>query len=520
MVNGPLLVVAIVFLAILWFGFIAPETNGADSNRDGQNASTSINTDAPGANPAAPGEVAVPTVEGAANETFAPSALTPLDESLEVDAAGSAGTGITGSASGDTVGDLEDELSTLSDQVGGGATPEADADTDTPATTDESAEDLAPTPVPTEAPPVASIDSLLVAAGFDTGELVSPNRDCAMASDQRSGSPSHLLLDCPVGSDIDAPAGGHVVGIWSDDQPDSPSSVPTTVAWSWTDIANLGSAVVIDHGPLGDWKNVTSVIAGFGTVDPALQIAGPVVFGDQLGTVEDSALRWQIWADNRPLGTEDSGTRSASSTGDQVAASGLASVGHPVADSSCPLDLVNTEELPNADRSYRNGIHRGVDFVCGATGNSAYAFADGTVVMVKRDYVEPTSANRNAVLANATVAGFTPRWTLNMVYGNFVVIEHGGVAGGETYTISAHLASVDPAIAVGAQVSGGDTIGAIGNTGTGPAAAGVGSTDRSYHLHWELFIDGRWLAQDLGPTETADIYEALLCSGPRPMHGC
>lgn len=476
MTNLLILAVGFVILSLVLFLFLG----GSDD--------VPVTTDVAGESTTAQ---EVPTSEPTTQEALTPSSLTPVADEALLD-------------------ELEGEVADRKEQVEDGGII---APTSPPLFSTPAAE-------PTEAPSLGTVESVLIGDGFDTGDLVSPGAACQFSADLRSSSPSHLEMRCPAGSVVTAPATGRVVGVWSEDQPDNASSAPVTESWNWADIANLGASVVIDHGPMASWRNVTSVLSGFDSVDASLSIAAPVASGDSLGTVGESGLRWQIWVDNQLLASRASSAGGPSLERDKIAATGLSANAYRIADDDCPLDLVNPGELPNAARSYRNGIHRGVDLVCGTSGHNAYAFVDGTVVMVNSRYEDPNPGDRNAVLANASAAGFTPHWTLNMLYGNFVVIEHGQIDGREIYSISAHLDSVAPEIEVGVAVTGGQLIGTIGNTGTGPAAAGVGPNDRSYHLHWELFVDGRWLAQGLSEIETVDVYKDLLCSGDRPLNGC
>jgi len=178
--------------------------------------------------------------------------------------------------------------------------------------------------------------------------------------------------------------------------------------------------------------------------------------------------------------------------------------------SDCGLPLDVAVSLPNSPRAYRSGTHAGIDFICLERGRSAVAAMGGRVVMAMGDYQDPTPADRSEVLGVAAQAGRTPFWTLAMLYGNFVVLDHGVIEGiGHVLSIYAHLESLDPAMSPGAQVARGQRLGEIGNRGTEPSATGV-DDPRSLHLHWEIHIDDTYLGAGLTAEETREIYGVLF----------
>lgn len=178
--------------------------------------------------------------------------------------------------------------------------------------------------------------------------------------------------------------------------------------------------------------------------------------------------------------------------------------------SSCGLPLDVPASLPNSSRAYRSGTHQGIDFICQVTGRSAVAALQGRVVMAVGDYVDPLPVDRTAVLGIAGTLGATPPWTLAMLYGNFVVLDHGSLDGvGHVVTIYAHLAEVDPALRIGAEVAAGQRLGEIGNLGTESAALGI-LNPSSLHLHWEIHIDALYLGAGLDAASTRAVYATLF----------
>lgn len=178
--------------------------------------------------------------------------------------------------------------------------------------------------------------------------------------------------------------------------------------------------------------------------------------------------------------------------------------------SDCGLPLDSPESLPNAARDYRSGVHQGIDFICGESGRDALAALDGRVVMAVGDYVDPSPEDRQAVLDTAASVGRTPPWTLALLFGNFVALDHGVIDGvGHVATIYAHLEAIDDAIRPGVAVTAGQRLGEIGNHGTLTAATGS-NRPQSLHLHWEIHVDDLYLGAGLTTSETRDLYATLF----------
>ena len=356
-----------------------------------------------------------------------------------------------------------------------------------------------------------------------SGLLVSASSICDSVEDRIDQSPPTLAFTCdPLRQQAQAPADGRVVAIWRDGAPLDDVAlpgVPSSVDWSFADVAALSPAVVIDHGPLGEWRNVASVIGFVDELDPSLAIGDQVTAGQPLGRAR--TVVWQPWfgggafADqlSRSILPADEATSFAALIADDLV---------PVVDERCPFDETVIGELPNAAREYRNGIHRGVDFVCAALDRPAYAGLDGTVVLVVDDFESPDAEARASLLAGTALltGGRTPHWILTMLYGNHVVIDHGTIDGRETWSISAHLDTVAVGIMPGAPIAAGDEIGTVGSSGTAAGTEGPIDGDRSVHLHWELIIDGSFLAEGLDAGTTSEVYRTLLCGEARPHGGC
>lgn len=197
-------------------------------------------------------------------------------------------------------------------------------------------------------------------------------------------------------------------------------------------------------------------------------------------------------------------------TADAALAMANSLAGEAVLPSDCGVPYDVAESLPNSARDYRSGIHQGIDFICLERGRDAVSALPGRVVMAVGDYVDPEPADREAVLGIAGLAGVTPAHTLTMLYGNYVVVDHGIVPDvGHVASIYAHLEELDPAMLPGVEVTAGQRLGEIGNRGTDSAARDT-ERPQSIHLHWELHVDGLYLAAGLDSGQTAEVYRALF----------
>ena len=175
------------------------------------------------------------------------------------------------------------------------------------------------------------------------------------------------------------------------------------------------------------------------------------------------------------------------------------------------VPLQDSASLPNSPRDYRSGVHQGIDFICGDFGASATTPLAGRVVMMVNNFVDPIPSDRNSLLSIASQTGSTPPWTLAMLYGNFVVVDHGVIPDvGHTVTVYAHLDSVDSGLRLGQQVQAGQELGLIGRTGTSTSASG-GDRPQSIHLHWELYVDDVYFGAGLGEgARTSQLYQTLF----------
>ena len=341
---------------------------------------------------------------------------------------------------------------------------------------------------------------------------------------------------------------------------------------AFTNAMLSGSYVVVDHGIIEDVGHVVSLYAHLDAVDPGIRVGMRVDAGQRLGGIgntgtragasgrryEQLHLHWNFYVDDQYLGAglSTAETREvyaelfkhATGTGAEpespgvetaagrspgpaqpgtITPSGRKLLAEPIpleqaraaaerlaADIVVPTDChpvlpAWASALPNAPRPYRSGIHQGVDFGCPTLGHPVTAALGGRVVIAVGDFEDPTPLERNQLLDTAAVIGATPPYTLVMLYGNHVVIDHGIIDGvGHVVSLYAHLDALEPGIRPGLGVEAGQPLGTIGNSGTNAGASGA--IYDQLHLHWELHVDGQYLGIGLSYADTRDVYTALF----------
>ncbi len=160
--------------------------------------------------------------------------------------------------------------------------------------------------------------------------------------------------------------------------------------------------------------------------------------------------------------------------------------------------------LPNAPRTYRNGIHRGIDFYVN-WGTPVRAVASGVIIRADHSYEEISSDFRQQLLKETKQLGRTPSDVFeHVLVGRSVYIDHGFdlVPGYRAVSIYAHLSHINGEIKPGTIVSAGQMIGLSGNSGTGPSTRG---SRKGAHLHWELILQDEGGEYYLGQGFKSDL---------------
>jgi murein DD-endopeptidase MepM/ murein hydrolase activator NlpD len=167
------------------------------------------------------------------------------------------------------------------------------------------------------------------------------------------------------------------------------------------------------------------------------------------------------------------------------------------------------DQMPNAIRDYRAGIHEGVDFFTSyacvdvAKDTPALAAADGVVIRADHDYRALTQQEIDDLEAKSVAQGYTDEGTLDKFRGRQVWVDHGnGVV-----TRYCHLDGVPAGIEAGTHVSQGEAVGLIGDSGTPESAS---DPDFEIHLHFEIRTGKTYLGAGLDPRATRNIYEQVF----------
>lgn len=192
---------------------------------------------------------------------------------------------------------------------------------------------------------------------------------------------------------------------------------------------------------------------------------------------------------------------------------------HPVLDARIPRPFVwpvqggclpQTDALlPNAPRTYRNGVHEGLDFYPGSScavvqfGTPVKAMYPGTVVRADLDYQDITPQQVRDLAALTARQGFSDPTTLDTYRGRQVWVDHGG----SVATRYCHLSSITPGIRAGAQVKAGQQLGGVGESGTPEFITAPGT---EMHLHAEVRIGDTFLGEGVEPSVVRSLYLQLF----------
>jgi len=160
-------------------------------------------------------------------------------------------------------------------------------------------------------------------------------------------------------------------------------------------------------------------------------------------------------------------------------------------------------QLPGSPRSYRNGVHEGVDIYGPPKGTPIYAAGSGVIIRADIDYEEFTYEERTAILKEAASASDTPDDVLDRLNGRQVWIHHGdGVI-----TRYSHLDGIAHGVVPGKAVDADTIIGYMGNSGT---SDGVANSQDGVHLHFEIIVDGYSFWKDLTLEQVKQVLKAVL----------
>ncbi|NSL50719.1 M23 family metallopeptidase [Calidifontibacillus erzurumensis] len=166
--------------------------------------------------------------------------------------------------------------------------------------------------------------------------------------------------------------------------------------------------------------------------------------------------------------------------------------------------------LPGAKRTYRHGVHEGIDWYGYASGvpidraTEVYAMYDGIVIRADHEY-EPykSERERNNDLQLAAKAGFTPAYILDRLRGRQVWIQYEN----GLQARFAHLDKINEDLQVGDVVNANTLIGYVGNSGTSGEVKGNQS---ELHLHLDLLYKGELFWKGLTTKEIEEVLQAVF----------
>jgi murein DD-endopeptidase MepM/ murein hydrolase activator NlpD len=163
-----------------------------------------------------------------------------------------------------------------------------------------------------------------------------------------------------------------------------------------------------------------------------------------------------------------------------------------------------------ARRLYRHGIHKGTDFfhdpgrgTIVSMGTPVYAADAGKVIRSDQNFQDMNAAVYSRVIGECHSTHQSSEKNEDLLRGCQVWIDHGN----GLITKYAHLDKAKPGLKTGTKVSGGDLIGFVGVSGTGENLPGRG---KHPHLHFEVWLDGKYVGNGLTPSETIGVYEDIF----------
>jgi len=170
---------------------------------------------------------------------------------------------------------------------------------------------------------------------------------------------------------------------------------------------------------------------------------------------------------------------------------------------------------PGARRLYRCGVHEGLDFFNqpGAktkiiTGTPVRAANAGKITRIDSAYKDMTYAKYNRVIRECWQTHQTSDKNEDLFRGCQVWID----SNNGLLAKYAHLCKANNKLHLGDQIKQGDIIGYVGVSGTGENLPGHTPYP---HLHFELWLDGKYLGWSLTPAETISLFEDMFVFGKR-----
>jgi murein DD-endopeptidase MepM/ murein hydrolase activator NlpD len=158
---------------------------------------------------------------------------------------------------------------------------------------------------------------------------------------------------------------------------------------------------------------------------------------------------------------------------------------------------------PGARRLYRYGVHEGLDLFDVPMGKPVRAVAKGKILRADANFVDMNEGQLSRVMNECLTEHRTSDKNEDLFRGCQVWIDHGN----GMMTRYAHLSKINQALKVGQSISKGELVGYVGVSGTGQNLPGRAKYP---HLHFEIWLDGRYLGYGYTPQETVGIFEDIF----------
>ncbi len=162
--------------------------------------------------------------------------------------------------------------------------------------------------------------------------------------------------------------------------------------------------------------------------------------------------------------------------------------------------------FPGARRLYRYGVHEGLDLFNVKMGSPAIAADTGKISRADANFKDMDQATFSRVMFECRRDHKTSDYNENLFRGCQVWIDHGN----QLMTRYAHLSKINQKLKVKDFVKRGDLIGYVGVSGTGQNLPGHAKYP---HLHFEIWLDGKYLGWGLTPAETRGVFEDIFGAG-------
>ena len=169
----------------------------------------------------------------------------------------------------------------------------------------------------------------------------------------------------------------------------------------------------------------------------------------------------------------------------------------------------NPNLLPGAPRTYRNGVHQGIDFYC-PFATPVRVTKEGYILRIDQSYQEIPVTFRNYLLETPRTLYQTPPEILEVLHGQRVILDHGITDGRWVVSVYSHLSGVNENLKPGMFVTQNTVIGYAGVSGTSADYENFFTKQTKCHLHFEIRANGKPLGLGMTSQEAGRLYNAVF----------